>query len=88
MHALLRTQVTRECVRASVEHDHAERNRQGLGNELMKPGDDVGSGVDQIESRERLGGMLKSYHRRAAERDRDVTFPAMMVRPGNGYKPF
>ena len=40
------------AVRASVEHDHAERNHPGLGNELMKPGDVVGSGVDPIESRE------------------------------------
>ena len=48
-----------------VEHYHAERNHQGLGNELIQPVDDeVVAG--KIECRERLGGMLKYYHRRAA----------------------
>jgi len=49
-----------------VEHYHAERNHQGLGNELIEPVNDLGSDADRIECRERLGGMLKYYHRRAA----------------------
>jgi len=54
------------AVREFVEHYHAERNHQGLGNELIEPVNDLGSDADRIECRERLGGMLKYYHRRAA----------------------
>ena len=49
-----------------VEHYHAERNHQGLGNDLIEPDPEVGSVADHIECRERLGGMLKYYHRRVA----------------------
>jgi transposase InsO family protein len=49
-----------------VEHYHAERNHQGLGNELIEPDKQVGSVAGKIECRERLGGLLKFYHRRAA----------------------
>ena len=49
-----------------VEHYHAERNHQGLGNELIEPDEEVGSVAGKIECRERLGGMLRYYHRRAA----------------------
>ena len=45
-------------------HYHDERSHQGIGNEMI-------SGVVQqsegsIEVRQRLGGMLSYYHRRAA----------------------
>ena len=53
------------AVREYVEHYHQERNHQGLGNELIQPVDDEVV-VGKIECRERLGGMLKFYHRRAA----------------------
>ena len=53
------------AVREYVEHYHAERNHQGLGNELIEPVD-ADSVAGRIECRERLGGMLKYYHRRAA----------------------
>ena len=53
------------AVREYVEHYHQERNHQGLGNELIQPVDDEVV-VGKIECRERLGGMLKYYHRRAA----------------------
>ena len=49
-----------------VEHYHAERNHQGLGNELIEPDETTGLENGTIECRERLGGMLKYYHRRAA----------------------
>ena len=55
-----------KAVREYVEHDHAERNHQGLANELIEPDQDDGSVVGRIECRERLGGMLKYDHRRAA----------------------
>ncbi|MEZ6055511.1 MAG: integrase core domain-containing protein [Planctomycetaceae bacterium] len=54
------------AIKQYVEHYHAERNHQGLGNELIEPEDDVGDATDHITCRERLGGMLKYYHRRAA----------------------
>jgi putative transposase len=54
------------AVREYVEDYHAERNHQGLGNELIEPVDDTDTVADWIECRERLGGILKYYHRRAA----------------------
>lgn len=56
----------RETVLSYVEHYHAERNHQGLGNQLIDPVDDIGKTEGEIVCRERLGGMLKFYHRRAA----------------------
>ncbi len=56
----------RKAVKEYTEHYHLERNHQGLDNELIeKPSRrvNVGSAVD---CRERLGGVLKFYHRRAA----------------------
>jgi len=49
-----------------VQHYHGERNHQGLGNKLIDSNQDVGAVAGKIECRERLGGMLKYYHRRAA----------------------
>ena len=49
-----------------VKHYHGERNHQGLSNHLVDPDQDVGAVAGKIECSERLGGMLKSYHRRAA----------------------
>ena len=54
------------AVREYVEHYHAERNHQRLGNELIKPNDDVGVVIGKTKCHERLGGILKYYHRRAA----------------------
>jgi len=48
-----------------VEHYQGERNHQGLNNELIEPGDEIGHTGD-VACRERLGGLLKFYHRRAA----------------------
>ena len=43
------------AVRKYVQHYHAERNRQGLDNELIEPVDDPASVAARIECRERLG---------------------------------
>ena len=56
----------RRAVAAYLEHYHAERNHQGLENKIIDPGDKVGSAIGKIECRERLGGMLRFYHREAA----------------------
>jgi putative transposase len=45
-------------------HYHDERSHQGIGNEMISGVKSQGKGV--IESRMRLGGLLKYYHRRAA----------------------
>jgi transposase InsO family protein len=54
----------RIAVRQFIEHYHIERPHQGLGNVLITPDSDNGTGA--IECHERLGGLLKSYYRRAA----------------------
>lgn len=56
----------RRAVTAFLEHYHAERNHQGIDNQLIEPGDGVGLVAGKIECRERLGGLLKYYHRDAA----------------------
>ena len=45
-------------------HYHEERSHQGIGNEIVSGTKPQGEGV--VETRERLGGLLKYYHRRAA----------------------
>lgn len=54
------------AVREYAEHDHTERNHQGLGNELSESSEAAAASDGSIECRERLGGMLKFYHRRNA----------------------
>ena len=54
------------AVREYVVHYPAERNQLGLDNELIEPSEDAASCHGRIECRERLGGVLKYYHRRAA----------------------
>ena len=49
-----------------IAHYHQERNHQGLENRLIKPESQVGQVDGEIECRERLGGMLRYYYRRAA----------------------
>ena len=56
----------RRAVVSYLRHYHAERNHQGLGNELIHPNDDVGRVVGRVECRERLGGLLRYYYREAA----------------------
>lgn len=56
----------RAAVREYLAHYHAERNHQGLGNELIDPGDEVGTVAGKITCHKRLGGMLLYYYRDAA----------------------
>jgi putative transposase len=53
-------------VREFVEHYHAERNHQGLDNVIPFPSRDSCTAVGRIERRERLGGLLNFYGRKAA----------------------
>jgi hypothetical protein len=45
---------------------HRERNHQGLGNRLIESDGRAGSAIGRVTCRERLGGMLRFYHRAAA----------------------
>lgn len=56
----------RRAVAAYLEHYHAERNHQGLDNRLIDPHSNSPAVAGNIKCRERLGGMLRYYHRRVA----------------------
>ncbi len=56
---------TRKAVRAFVRHYHTERNHQGLDNELIVPMVRPPDMDADIETTERLGGLLRSYRRAA-----------------------
>jgi putative transposase len=56
----------RTAVSQFLEHYHGERNHQGLDNKIITPGDEVGRQVGEIKCHERLGGLLRYYHRDAA----------------------
>ena len=48
-------------------HYHLERNHQGIGNNLVYPHPASEKCNDgKVECRERVGGLLKFYHRQAA----------------------
>ena len=46
------------------EYYHCERNHQGLENKIIEP--EFSSGEGGIQCRQRLGGLLRFYHREAA----------------------
>ena len=55
----------RMAVREYVAHYHAERHHQGLAGRLIVPAAN-GNTHGPIECRQRLGGLLRYYHRQAA----------------------
>ena len=56
----------RRAVKEYLSHHHRERNHQGLDNPLIESTEPPVDPPGDIECRERLGGMLKYYHRPAA----------------------
>jgi transposase InsO family protein len=56
----------RVAVREYLAHYHGERNHQGLDNTLIDPGVELSQPDGEVECGERLGGLLRYYHRRAA----------------------
>jgi hypothetical protein len=56
----------RAAVVAFLAHYHVERNHQALDNRLIDPGEEVGRTAGEVVCRERLGGILRHYHRKAA----------------------
>ncbi len=55
-----------KAVREYAAHYHSERNHQGIDNQLIEPDDRPGSTTRAIDCVQRLGGMLRFYHRAAA----------------------
>jgi len=53
-------------VKEYTEHYHVERNHQGLDNRLIEERQRVLDLNSAVERRERLGGILNYYERRAA----------------------
>ena len=56
----------RKATREYLEYYHRERNHQGLEGTIIAPGQELGRVVGRIQRKERLGGMLRYYYRRAA----------------------
>jgi len=55
----------RRAIDQFISHYHGERNHQGLGNELIAGAESVGQTEGEIVCHERLGGLLRYYHRAA-----------------------
>ena len=58
-------QALRETLSQYVDHYHQERNHQGKGNVLLFPEESRPESQGPVLCRQRLGGMLKYYHREA-----------------------
>jgi putative transposase len=56
----------RRAVAAYLDHYHEERNHQGLDNQIIQAGNEVGRTEGDVACRERLGGLLRYYYRDAA----------------------
>ncbi len=56
----------RRAINEFLVYYHHERNHQGLGNRLIDPQHEIGSLEGTVACRERLGGVLRYYHRKAA----------------------
>ncbi len=55
----------RNAVREYLDHYHTARCQQGLGNKLIVPMERPPDINAEIETTERLGGLLRSYRRAA-----------------------
>ena len=59
-------QSLRKATKEFAAHYHTERNHQGLDNRLIEPDNRVDSTLCALRCFQRLGGMLRFYHRAAA----------------------
>jgi transposase InsO family protein len=55
-----------KAVQSFIVHYHTERNHQGKGNQLLFPRVAEFPEQGSVRCQERLGGLLKYYHREAA----------------------
>jgi transposase InsO family protein len=56
----------RAAIQNFVAHYHAERNHQGLANQLISPEAGHLDNAGEVQRRQRLGGLLNYYYRAAA----------------------
>jgi len=56
----------RKALTEFTAYYHEERNHQGIENNIIHPGREIGRTDGDIHRRERLGGMLSYYFRDAA----------------------
>ena len=56
----------RKATAEFMAHYHNERNHQGLDNALISPEPGHGGAQGEVHRRERLGGLLNYYYRKAA----------------------
>src|SRR5262249_31422538 len=56
----------RTAIREFLDHYHAERNHQGLGNQLIIPSSTEWKRDGAVRRKPRLGGALSFYYRDAA----------------------
>ena len=58
--------MVRRALREYLAHYHAERNHQGIGNQIIEPPAATGTEEGAIVRRSRLGGTLNYYEKCAA----------------------
>ena len=63
---LLGEQHLRNAIGEFVRHYHGERHHQGRDNELIIPDETAGRTDGEVACRQRLGGVLRYYYRKAA----------------------
>jgi putative transposase len=56
----------RKATAEFLAHYYSERNHQGLDNALICPEAEHSGGEGEVHRRERLGGLLNYYYRKAA----------------------
>jgi len=54
------------AIKNYLAHYHGERNHQRIENEIISPEPTIVNSTGDVCCRERLGGMLRYYSRRAA----------------------
>lgn len=59
-------QSLRKALTEFTTHYHTERNHQGITNTIIDPDASVGHAQGDVQCRERLGDLLRYYHRDAA----------------------
>ena len=64
----------RRAILESMAHYHGERNHQGLGNVLINGAGDNSVGAGPLVRRDRIGGLLHVYHRRAGASGRAASW--------------
>jgi hypothetical protein len=55
----------RTAIQNFIAHYHAERNHQGLANQLISPAPDRLNNAGEVQRRQRWGGLLNYYYRAA-----------------------